>query len=54
MIKLIGKLIVATIVGIVFALVEIVCAIPCGLRDYYKDCIVPAFKDIFDDYRNEK
>jgi len=54
MFNLIIKLIIATVVAIVFGIIEILWAIPCALKDYYKTCVRPAFKEIFNDYRNKK
>lgn len=54
MIKLILELITATVVAIVLGLVEAACAIPCAIKDYYTSCVVPAFKDIIQDYKDRK
>lgn len=51
LINFIGKLIAATVVAIIFGIVEMICAIPCGLKDYYNDCVVPAYKDIWEEYK---
>ena len=49
----VSKLVGATMVALVFSIVEVTCAIPCALKDYFVDHVIPSYKSIWNDYFND-
>jgi len=52
MFKLIACLIAATITGILFIIYEAIVAIPLNVITYVRDKIIPAYKEIFQNYKD--